>query len=269
MSMSVTLALAARVLLGILLLATVGYVLVCGLLFAGQRAMIYAPQPAPAGAPPGMALPVDGAQLRITTRPHDGDGALVYFGGNAEAVDASLPALAAAFPDRALYLMNYRGYGGSTGSPSETALMADGLALFDAARARHGHVVVMGRSLGSGVAVHVAAQRPVDALVLVTPYDSLLALARAQFPWAPVDWLLRDRYASTSRAPQVVAPTFVLAAGQDEVIALRHTQALLRHFRPGVAELQVLPDASHNTILSHPDYEALLRGWPPSRVPAR
>lgn len=269
MSTSAALILAGRVLLGALLLAAVAYALACALLFAGQRALIYFPQPAPAGAPPGMALSVDGARLRITTRPHGGGRALIYFGGNAEAVDASLSGLAAAFPDRALYLMNYRSYGGSTGSPSEAALLADGLALYDAVRVRHGHVVVMGRSLGSGVAVHVASQRPVDALVLVTPYDSLLALARAQFPWAPVDWLLRDRYASTGRAPQVVAPTFVLAAGRDEVIAPSHTQALVRHFRPGIAALHVLPDAGHNTIQDHPDYEALLRGWPPLRAPTR
>ena len=118
-----------RLLLGLVLLGAAGYAVVCALLYVGQRSMIYFPQPAWPGAPAGMTLDVEGAQLRISMRAHQGDAALLYFGGNAELVDASLPSLAAAFPGRALYLMNYRGYGGSTGSPSCNAAMVDTMKL--------------------------------------------------------------------------------------------------------------------------------------------
>ena len=133
-----------------------------------------------------MRLAVDGAEVAVTTQPAQGTRALLYFGGNAEDVSASLPQLARDFPGRALYLMHYRGYGASTGRPSEAALHADALALFDKVHATQPQVAVMGRSLGSGVAVRLAAQRPVSALVLVTPYDSLRDGAARQRPVFPV-----------------------------------------------------------------------------------
>ncbi len=150
------------------------YVAFCGILFVFQRSLIYYPQPDAARAGPDtLMLAVDQAQLRVSTAAHDGPDAVIYFGGNAEEVRYSLPALATAFPDRALFLMNYRGYGGSTGEPSEAALVADAVALFDRVHTEHSHIIVIGRSLGSGVAVHLASLRPVDRLTLVTPFDSL------------------------------------------------------------------------------------------------
>jgi pimeloyl-ACP methyl ester carboxylesterase len=117
-----------------------------------------------------------------------------------------MPALSVAFPDRAIYLLHYRGYGGSSGTPSEKALFADALTLFDEVRTKHSSVDVVGRSLGSGVAVYVASLRPVARLVLVTPFDSLEGLAALRFPYVPVKWLLRDKFESWRFAPQVTAP---------------------------------------------------------------
>jgi uncharacterized protein len=105
--------------------------------------------------------------------------------------------LAAAFPDRSLYAMNYRGYGGSSGKPSETGLIADALVLFDRVHADHPHIVVIGRSLGSGIAVHIASVRPIERLVLVTPYDSLLKIAASQFRYFPLSWLMLDFFHRT------------------------------------------------------------------------
>ena len=104
----------------------------------------------------------------------------------------------AAFPDRSLFLVNYRGYGGSSGQPSEAALFADALAIFDHVRREHSEIAVMGRSLGSGVAVLVASERPVEQLVLVTAFDSLVNVAREYLRWLPVGRLLRDRYDSAT-----------------------------------------------------------------------
>jgi pimeloyl-ACP methyl ester carboxylesterase len=239
------------------------YLGLCVLLFLLQRSLIYFPQPRSIGSgATTLTLAVEGAQVLVTTRPHDGPNALVYFGGNADDVTWSLPDLGAAFPDHALYLMHYRGYGGSSGTPTEAALFADAVALFDTVRAGHEHIVVIGRSLGSGIAVHLASVRPVARLVLVTPYSSLQDIAARQFPLFPVRWLLRDKYESWRYAAHVTAPTLLVAAEHDEVIPRSSTESLHQSFRAGVASLKIIAAASHNTIVESAEYTSLLGGMP-------
>lgn len=249
-----------RLLFTLIAVAAGLYLAACAALYFFQRSLIYYPHPPAAGAASRMALRSGDIDLVISIRERAGPGAVVYFGGNAEDVSASLPDLARAFPDRALYLMNYRGYGGSGGSPGEAALHDDGLSLFDMARRSHQDIVVIGRSLGSGIAVRLAAQRPVSRLVLVTPYDSLQELAASQFPLFPVRWLLRDKYESNRHAHLVTAPTTVIMAEHDEVIPAASTQSLAKRFAPGVATLRVVPGTGHNTVSNHPLYEELLSG---------
>jgi pimeloyl-ACP methyl ester carboxylesterase len=246
--------------LGIIMVAgLVFYVAACIALFLGQRSMIYYP-PAQAtlAAPLVSTLEAPGAVLRVSERPLAGRQAVIYFGGNAEDVSTSLPLLAQAFPRHALYLLHYRGYAGSTGSPTEADLVADALLLFDRVAAYHPEIVVVGRSLGSGVALQLASRRPVHRLVLVTPYDSILELAGRQFPWVPVRWLLKDRYESGLYAAKIEVPTVVLAAENDEVIPAWSTQRLVSRFAPGVASVRVIPGAGHNTISASPAYVAAL-----------
>jgi len=173
-------------------------------------------------------------------RQRSGPNALLYFGGNAEDVSYSLPSLSTAFPDHAVYLLHYRGYGGSSGKPSEAALFADALALFDRVSTDHQNIAVVGRSLGSGVAVHLASLRPVARLVLVTPYDSLQELAARQFPYLPVRWLLLDKFESWRYAEHITVPTLVIAAEHDEVIPRMSTEALYKRFRTGVASFKTV-----------------------------
>ena len=238
----------------------VAYVGVCLALFLLQRWMIYFPQPrmAPAGTAL-LTLAADGRQVLATMREHEGSNALIYFGGNAEDVSANVPGMAAAFPDHALYLLHYPGYGGAPGRPSEAALVADALALFDRVAARHPRVTVLGRSLGSGVAMQVASARPVERLVLVTPYDSLLGIAAHRFPWIPVGWILRDKFESDRHAAKVTAPTLLIVAERDEVIPRASTERLHGRFAGGVATLGVIAGADHNFPDNHPEYLRLLR----------
>jgi uncharacterized protein len=237
------------------------YGLLCAALFAFQRSLIYFPQPRSAGHSAGtVTLPTAVGDVLASARAHEGPNALIYFGGNAEDVSYSLPGFAAAFPDHALYLMHYRGYGGSAGSPSEAGLVADGLALFDKVRARHSRIVVVGRSLGSGVAIQVASQRPAARLVLVTPFDSLEDLAASQFRMFPVRWLLRDTYRSSQFAPRVSAPTTIVAAENDEVVPRKSAELLFTRFAKGIATIEVLPGEGHNTIEQSPRYWGSVRG---------
>ena len=184
--------------------------------------------------------------------------AVLYFGGNAEDVSWSLDDLEGAYPSHDLYLMHYRGYGGSTGRPTEAALFADSLALFDHVSADHSRIAVVGRSLGSGVAAYLASRRPVSRLVLVTPFDSVLEIAARSFWFVPVRWLLRDRFESTKYAPAITAPTTIIVAEHDVEVPRRHAEALFRRFRPGVATLHVIAGTGHNTINGSPDYAPLL-----------
>jgi uncharacterized protein len=202
------------------------------------------------------AVRVDGAVLRGWQVNPGCDRALVYFGGNGEGLDWLVPELGRRFPDHTSYLLAYRGYGASDGLPGERALTADALAVFDHAVARHTAAVdVIGRSLGSGVAVQVAVRRPVGRLVLVTPFDSLLATARDLYPWLPVRHLLRDRWDSAAVARQLRAPVLVVRAGRDVVVRPERTDRLLEVL-PAGTEVLDLPDAAHATLHEDPAY------WP-------
>jgi len=244
------------------ILAVIGlYALACLALWLMQRSLIYFPQPRRSGdAASVMQVQVPGAQLVVSARQLAGAEAVIYFGGNAEDVSSSLPSLATAFPDHSLYLPHYRGYGGSSGKPTQTALFADALAVFDHLLARHPQITLVGRSLGSGVAVHVASVRPAARLVLVTPYDSIAELAAQQFPFVPVAFLLSDKFESWRFAPAVKVPTTIIAASHDEVIPMASTRKLLSRFAPGVARFVVVEQASHNSISERPEYQALLSG---------
>jgi uncharacterized protein len=247
--------------LRIAFILALAYAGLCLLLFAKQRSFIYFPPPSsPADPATALMLEADGVSIHVAVHARQAQDAVLYFGGNAEDVDASLPELAAAFPGRALYLMHYRGYGASGGKPSERALVGDAQMLFDHMRGSHRNITVVGRSLGSGIAVQVAARHPVERLVLVTPYDSVAEIAARQFPYVPVHWLLRDKYESWRHAPRVNAATTLIMAEHDEIIPRASTEALAAHFKPGVAALKVVKNAGHNTIGLHGDYVALLSG---------
>jgi pimeloyl-ACP methyl ester carboxylesterase len=251
--------LAARVFIIMVVSAIILFVVACGVLFAFQRSLIYYPQPR--SNPEGsilMTLPVATATAHVSTHPHAGPAAVIYFGGNAEDVSLDVPDLVDTFPDRAIYALHYPGYGGSSGSPSQQAIFAAALALFDQVHAEHSNIVVIGRSLGTGVAVWIASQRSLARLVLVTPFDSLADVAAAQYPLLPVRWLLRDRFDSWRYAPQVTAPTRIIVAADDELVPRSSSDRLRARFRNGIVTYVVVPKAGHNTIQDTPGYWALL-----------
>jgi pimeloyl-ACP methyl ester carboxylesterase len=233
----------------------VGYALLCGWMFATQRSQMYFPTP-PSEAAHAEASWIDnaGERIKVWVVARHGPAALLYFGGNAEDVAGTVDSLVAAIPDRSLYLVNYRGYGGSTGRPTEEGLRTDALAIYDDVRRSHTDVAVMGRSLGSGVAVQLASARPVDRLVLVTAFDSLANVAAAHLTWLPVRALLKDRYESAARARDVSARVLMVVAEHDEIVPRARSQALAAAFRPGQAEIVVAPGVGHNTLDLSPQY---------------
>ena len=185
-------------------------------------------------------------------------GLVLYFGGNAEEVSGQMLDADRLAP-WSVAALNYRGYGLSEGRPSEAALAADALAVYDRLAARGDvdpeRIVVFGRSLGSGVAVRLAASRPVRAVVLVSPFDSLRSLGRSQYPFLPVSLLLRHPFDSAAHAPWIEAPLLVLAGGRDRLVPAPLSRRLHDAWG-GPKRWSFIPEADHNDIQAQPGY------WP-------
>lgn len=202
------------------------YATLCLLMFAVQRSQMYFPA-REAIRPGAQSIRVQNGEesLKVWVVGRPGPRAILYFGGNAEDVSLNLPSFSAAFPAHSLYLVNYRGHGGSSGRPSERALLADATVVYDQVAARHPEVSVIGRSLGSGVAVHIARARKVRRLALVSPFDSMVNVAREHYAWLPVSLLMLDRYESAMKAPAVRVPVLIVIAADDEIIPAQRTTA--------------------------------------------
>jgi uncharacterized protein len=188
---------------------------------------------------------------------------LVYFGGNAE--DVLFAARSAArIEAKRMLVVNYRGYGGTTGRPSQQALFEDALATYDYALGPGGadpqDLVVMGRSLGSGVATMLAAHRNPRAAVLITPFDSITAVAANYYPAVIVELLLRHPFPSIEFAASTKVPALFLIAEQDRVIPPSHATRLAAAWG-GEKRVHVLDGAGHNDIEAHAAYYELINDF--------
>jgi pimeloyl-ACP methyl ester carboxylesterase len=177
---------------------------------------------------------------------------VIYFGGNAEEISWMIGEALARTPGVGWLLVDYRGYGSSGGAPSEATLSADARLWYDHVANEAGRVLVFGRSLGSGVAVRLAAERPVAGVIVVAPFDSLVAVARHHFPFLPVSWMLRHRFDSAERAPGMAVPLLCLVARHDEIIPAIHSKRLYEAW--GGPKRWVEVDGGHNTTDGAPGF---------------
>ena len=254
-------------LMGLLTFAAGVYALLCGLLYWRQESVIFFPVQNDASLrrqyePQRIALPAAAATLegwwmdnpRATTT-----AVILYFGGNAEDV-LHTASLAAHFNARRLLVVNYRGYGRSSGEPGQDALYADALVIYDYAitsGVQPEQIVLMGRSLGSGMAAMLAAYREVGAAILVTPFDSLGAVAAEHYPIFPVRLLLRHPFPSTEWARSSHAPALFLAADHDVIIPPIHAHRLYDAWQ-GKKQFHLLTGKGHNDIEENPRYFELI-----------
>ncbi len=245
--------------ISLLSVSAVVYVGIGLLLYSAQRSILYYPTP-DAGSFGAAALQIDsdGATLKVLRLNEGRERAIIYFGGNAEQVALNVPAFSQIFADATVYLVNYRGYGGSTGAPTERAMYADALAIYDHLVALHQRVAVIGRSLGSGVATYLASVRDVERMVLVTPFDSIENVAAHHYPIYPITLLLKDKFRSIDHVQTVAAPTLVVMAENDRVIPRQFTESLIEAFGDHDLTTVTLLDTDHNTIDNSPRYPQLL-----------
>lgn len=184
------------------------------------------------------------------------DRTVIYHGGNAEDLAGHCEVMMNGLDANAL-LVNYRGYGQSEGTPGEKEMVADCIEIFDLFCAEKNialsNVFLMGRSLGTGIAIQVAAARPQAAgLILVTPYESIEQIARFRYPWLPVKGILRHPFRAIDCAPEIKMPALVLLAEFDEVIPVESGRKLGEALG-GPKEIIMLP-MGHMDINEHPGY---------------
>ncbi|MDH3221327.1 MAG: alpha/beta hydrolase [Gammaproteobacteria bacterium] len=236
------------------------YSFMAGLLYIYQRKLIYFPVPVDPGFV-GEEVVVDNHGIRLhgwvlnPGKPR----AVIYFGGNSELVTHRQEFFEDVFRDFSTYLFNYRGYGRSSGSPSESGLFSDALAIYDRLIENHDTIIAYGRSLGSGIAVHLASRRPLEKLVLLTPYDSIAKVAQKIYPIFPVRYLIKDRFDSAAVAGDIRIPVLITSAEYDREIKLSHTLALKQGFINAPVDYQMIAGAAHNDIVDFPDYRAAVR----------
>jgi len=243
-----------------------GYLIVLSAVFAMQRSLLY-----PAGkATPDTALAAAAGIRIITTRTADGidlthwylppedDQApvLVVFHGNAGHVGDRVPKLAelmrAGF---GLLLAGYRGYGGNPGKPSEDVLSADARLLLDWLAGQGvspERTVLYGESLGTGIAVKMATERPAAAVILEAPYTSVVDVAQAQYWFLPARWLVLDTWDSVSRIAQINMPLLLMHGLRDRTIPARFGQGL---FEAAVDPKQIVlvEDGEHTDLYDFPE----------------
>lgn len=211
--------------LTVLAVVAAGWAALIGLLWAGQRHLIYLPDrdlPAPPDDVTVVTVETDdGVTHRVWVVPADGGAVarVVVFNGNAGHKAHRLPlARDLAAEGMEVVLFDYRGYGDTDGSPSERGLLADAEAVANVAHDTHLPVVYLGESLGAGVAVALATDRPPAALVLRSPFPSLAAVARVHYPFVPAGVLLRDRFESATALARVEIPVLVILGTRDSIV---------------------------------------------------
>ncbi|MGC9352089.1 MAG: alpha/beta hydrolase, partial [Sulfurovum sp.] len=204
----------------------------------------------------------EGETIRVITLNEGKPKAMIYFGGNGESVAYSAENFYENFPDHTVYLVNYRGYGGSSGRPTQAGLFSDALAIYDKLKKDHQQITAVGRSLGSGIAVYLAAQREIEKLVLITPYESIQSVAQKIYPIFPMALILRDKYRSLDYVEKISAKeTLMLIAEEDMVIDPSHAYSLAEKFDDKKITIEVIEGKGHNTISYDRRYYPLLKAF--------
>ena len=244
----------------VLALLAIGYGGIVAAAFVMQRSLMYFPGKAlPPAVPPFAAVTVpssDGLALNAWYAPPaaPGNGVIVYFQGNAGTLADRAPATLPFIEDgHGVLLAGYRGFGGNPGKPTEAGLIADGRAavqyVLDQGVAPD-RIVLFGESLGSGVAVQLAAADPFAAVILEAPFTSAAAVGQATYPFLPVKLLIKDRFDSLAHVGRITAPLLIVHGEDDRTTAVGNGRRLLT----AAAEPKTghfLAGAGHGDLAAH------------------
>jgi len=248
----------------LLVVGVVVYLALVAVMYFAQRSLMYFPEarrtaPAQAGLPEAEEVVLntaDGERVIVWHIPPRGDQPVVlYFHGNGGALRYRVDRYRALTQDgTGLVLLSYRGYGGSSGRPSESGLIEDARAAYAFAAERYPRLVVWGESLGSGVAVAIAAEkaaeRKVARVVLEAPFASAVSVAASVYPFVPVRFLMKDQFRSDLRIHNVTAPVLIVHGDRDAVIPIESGERLYSLIEGPKRFLRV-PGAGHEDLGPH------------------
>jgi uncharacterized protein len=254
----------------LVVLVSVGYVGGLAALFFVQRAFIF-PIPRTVRTAPEAAGFREAEEQILTTADGEkvicwhvpakpGRAVVIYFPGNGDFLAGCVNRLRGISSDgTGLVALSYRGYAGSTGQPSERGLLLDAATAYAFTAARYGadRIVLWGFSLGSGVAVALAAEQPVGKLVLEAPYTSIADVAASLFPIVPVRWLITDQFRSDERIARVSAPLLIMHGARDSTISISFGERLFaRAHEP--KQFVRFPDGGHDDLDNYGAIETAL-----------
>jgi pimeloyl-ACP methyl ester carboxylesterase len=220
--------------------------------------------PLPPGAKHLFLQTPDGHKLTGIHIPADEPGKertlILGFGGNAWNAEDAASYLHEMFPDADVVAFHYRGYAPSTGSPSAEALIADAPLVYDLAveRVKPRRIIAVGMSIGSGVAAELATRRKLDGLILVTPFDSLKAVAQSMYPWLPIGQFFDHEIDAAGAIAKAKVPVAIIAAQRDEIVPTARTDAL-RQRVPNLVFDRTIARSGHNDIYARSDFHAAMR----------
>lgn len=254
----------------LLVILAVTYLLVLGVVFAAQTALIF---PARQVGPPG---PLPGGAERLSLQASTGERLhgvhipaalpaggerllLLAFAGNAWNAQHAAEYLHGLLPGVDVVAFHYRGYSPSEGRPSAAALLEDSPLIHDFVARRFGgkRIVAVGFSIGTGVAAHLAGRRPLAGAILVTPFDSLAALAAGHYRWLPARLLLRHRMEPAADLRGSSVPVALIGGAKDTLIPPARTEALRRAV-PNLVYSRTIEGAGHNDIYDHPAFRSAI-----------
>jgi fermentation-respiration switch protein FrsA (DUF1100 family) len=253
----------------IFIVAAAGYIALGALMFFAQRSLMYFPErfrtaPAAAGFPQAEEVwldTTDGERVLAWHVPPRGDKPVVlYFHGNGGSLRLRVDRFQKLVADgTGLLALSYRGYGGSSGKPTEAGLIEDGRAAYAFAAERYaGRTVLWGESLGTAVAIALAAEKPVTRLILDAPFTSALDVAADLYWFLPVRLLMRDQFRSDQRIANVKVPVLILHGEADTIIPIKYGERLLAMI-PGEKRLVRFPDGYHVDLDRHGAMDAALK----------
>lgn len=177
---------------------------------------------------------------------------ILYFGGNAEEV-SHLMEYQNYFPNTVMVLVNYRSFGLSKGFISEKTMFSDALEIYDHLITNPdidaSRIIIIGRSIGTGVATYLSSQRKTNATVLITPYDNMIDVAFEKYPFVPIGLLINHRFESDKYASNISSPMLALISKNDLVIPKHHAYALTKVWKGKTTVLEV--DEDHNSIMNN------------------
>jgi len=259
-----------------LIAAAIAYSMAAGYMYLNQRSFVFVPSgdlvtPEDKGLQNVSVETVemaDGTKTTVWTAEPAEEGlpTVIYFHGNSSNLSGRWQRFKMILDSGyGLYAPTYRGYAGSEGSPSETAIISDALEHFDRAAATGTPIIIHGESLGTGVATAVAAERP-DAglLVLEAPYTALVDMAFESYPWLPVGLLMKDPMKTRERIGKVKAPVLIIHGTEDAIIPVEHGERLIE-FASDPRELLIVEGAGHGDLWKRGLWDTVREKWSSSQ----